>query len=122
MYTDNSFALNQLSLPFAPAEMNRFDYKNNRTIAHLENRPGEGYQINTTDKVFVRVVQYGRVLLDQLFVGVGSMSELMAELKKLLSTTCGLVTVNVRNSSQGWLQKNCVRLNRQRVSFPQMSA
>jgi hypothetical protein len=95
--------------------------KSNRATAPMENRPVEGFQIHYSDKMFVRVVQYGRVLLDKLYVGVGSMAELMADVKRQLSTTCGLVTVNVRNGSQGWARKNCVRLNCQRMSFPQMA-
>lgn len=70
------------------------------------------------DVIFVRVVQYGRTLIDRTFTGFSCMPELMRAVKDCLGGTVGLVSVYFRNSSCGCASKRVIRMNRPTVSMP----
>lgn len=109
MYADNLFTLN--NIPTLSAVQGGLGVLTGNVTS--AGRDGcEGGLMCPSDKLFVSVVQYGRTVLDLVLAGIGSMAELMRVVKCSLGPECGLVTVNVRNGSQGWSLKRCVRLNR----------
>ena len=76
------------------------------------------YSISPSDRVFVSVVQHGRTLFDRLMAGAGSVAEIMDMVQGALKDTVGLVTVNIRNASQGWSRRRTVRFNSRSMMFP----
>lgn len=109
MYANNLFTLN--NIPTLPAVQGGAGMMNNMV-------PGaDERMICRSDKLFVSVVKCGRTVMERVFVGLESMRELIMEVKGLMGDECGLVTVNVRNGSQGWRCKRCVRMNPVRPMF-----
>lgn len=66
--------------------------------------------INSSDIIFATIKQHGRILHTLQFSGVLSFSELMKQILNALSTVKGLVTLNLRNGSQGWSQQHAIML------------
>lgn len=69
-----------------------------------------GFAISATDEVFATALQFGRTVLDATFSGIGSLQQLIAEVVKVLGTVTGLVTIMVRNRTQGTVTRKVVRL------------
>ncbi len=68
-------------------------------------------KIEFNDIIFARVTTMGRELLSVRICGVMSMTELLRHVRKELGTYMGLITLNLRNMSQGWSQTSCYRLS-----------
>lgn len=69
-----------------------------------------GFAISATDEVFATALQFGRTVLDATFSGIGSLQQLIAEVVKVLGAVTGLVTIMVRNRTQGTVTRKVVRL------------
>lgn len=65
--------------------------------------------INSTDIIFATVTRHGDTIFDSRLVGFSSMKQLMAYLRRCLSGTLGLLTLNLRNGSQGWSSRTAFR-------------
>lgn len=64
-------------------------------------------KISITDKLFVTVLDRGNRLLQLSVSGVTSLKELMQQLHELLHQYDGkLLTLQLRNSTQGWSREN----------------
>lgn len=62
--------------------------------------------INYSDKIFATVMRQGRTIISLQMSGLTSFSELLKNLRRSISKPLGLVTLNLRNSSQGWTQQH----------------
>ena len=69
-----------------------------------------GFAVNATDEVFATALQFGRTVLDTAFSGVASIHQLIAEVVKALGAVTGLVTIMLRNRTQGTVTRRVVRL------------
>lgn len=68
-------------------------------------------KISTTDRIFVNVLCNGASLINVSLCGISSMKELMQHLHKALHQYCGrMLTLEVRNSTQGWNSVNSLLL------------
>lgn len=63
-------------------------------------------KIDYTDILFVSVSQQGRSLAQMTISGIRSVKELMQRLRQTLHQYSGLLTVQLRNSTQGWSREN----------------
>ena len=69
-----------------------------------------GFAMSATDEVFATALQFGRTVLDVTFSGIASLQQLVAEVVKALGAITGLVTILVRNRTQGTVTRKVVRL------------
>ena len=69
-----------------------------------------GFALNATDEVFATAMQFGRTVLDTTFSGIVSLRQLVAEVVKALGSVTGLVTIMVRNRTQGTVTRRVIRL------------
>lgn len=60
--------------------------------------------IDLQDEVFATLIQRGAIIASIRLIGVNSMSTILQQLRQLASKCAGLVTLKVRNRTQGWLQ------------------
>lgn len=58
--------------------------------------------ISITDVIYATVERRGTTLLSARFSGIASFSELLSQLRRAISRETGLMTLNLRNGSQGW--------------------
>lgn len=64
-------------------------------------------KINISDKLFVTVSDHGMQLITLTLSGVASLKEVMQRLQKMLHQYRGkLLTLELRNSTQGWRREN----------------
>lgn len=61
--------------------------------------------INSNDVIFATVTQRGNTLYDGRMSGVSSMPEVMSCLRKALSGVVGVLTLTLRNGTQGWSRR-----------------
>lgn len=73
------------------------------------------FSVTVSDVVFVNVAACGRNLVSFTLKGNSSTDELMSALRGMLAGYKGLLSVNLRNSTQGTATKVVLRLNRQSV-------
>ncbi len=62
--------------------------------------------INFSDVIFVSVFQQGQSLTQLTISGIRSLKELMQRLRQTLHQYNGLLTIQLRNSTQGWSREN----------------
>ncbi|MDE7472748.1 MAG: hypothetical protein K2M68_04090 [Muribaculaceae bacterium] len=67
-------------------------------------------QIHTTDTVYATVRSGHETLVQLTLSGFGSIAELMKSICSRLHGVAGLVTVELRNSTLGWLDRRSLRL------------
>ena len=70
------------------------------------------FSVTNSDVIFVNVMAVGRQVMAVTLSGSTSVEELMAEVMGRLSGMEGLLTVNLRNGSQGTAAKRVLRLRR----------
>ena len=68
-------------------------------------------QLHTTDTVYATVLSGHRTLVQLTLSGFGSITELMKSICSRLHGVAGLVTVELRNSTLGWLERRSLRLS-----------
>lgn len=66
--------------------------------------------ISCTDVIFARVSLCGRMVASLCLSGISSLSELYQHIRRELGASVGLVTVQLRNGSQGWTDRRHVLL------------
>ena len=67
-------------------------------------------QLHTTDTIYATVRSGHETLVKLTLSGFGSIAELMKSICSRLTGVAGLVTVELRNSTLGWLERRAVRL------------
>ncbi|MDE7119184.1 MAG: hypothetical protein K2O10_01090 [Muribaculaceae bacterium] len=78
------------------------------------------FAVNCGDEIFATAVQLGRTVYNAVFTGVKSVNELLVSLTGELANFTGLVTVNLRNRTQGTVTKRVLRLGgSRRVRYPE---
>lgn len=70
------------------------------------------FSVTNSDIVFVNVMAVGRQVMTVTLSGNASVEQLMEDVKSRLEGIDGLLTVNLRNSSQGTAAKRVVRLRK----------
>lgn len=93
MYAYNLFTLPELS----PA------------ASHRGMEVGGECVVGVSDQIFVNAVQYGRVVLECSLTGCESVEQVLCRVRDMLENAHGLVTVNLRNRSQGWTLRRALR-------------
>jgi hypothetical protein len=78
----------------------------------LSVNPGQTFSVGRNDKIFVNVSIVGRQVMTITMSGISSVEELMDSLKERLAEFDGLLTVNLRNGSQGTSAKRVMRLRK----------
>lgn len=73
----------------------------------------DSFSVANSDIIFVNVMAVGRQVMTVTLSGNNSVDDLMNEIKERLNGFDGLLTINLRNSSQGTVSKRVVRLRRQ---------
>lgn len=71
--------------------------------------------IDLQDEVFATLIQRGTIIASTRLIGVNSMTTILQQLMQLASKCVGLVTLKVRNRTQGWLQSRQIMLTSPRV-------
>lgn len=60
--------------------------------------------LNTSDIVFATVRQHGNTIANIRLSGMSSVSQILNYIKRFFRDTVGLLSVNLRNGTQGWSQ------------------
>lgn len=66
--------------------------------------------VNTTDILFATVISRGRTVAKITLSGMSSIADIMAELAGRLSGAKGLLTLQLRNYTQGWSSRSVLRM------------
>lgn len=78
--------------------------------------------ISLNDIIFATATFRGSEIVSLSLSGLTSLSELLAELRRRIGTTVkGLVTVSLRNRSQGWSQTRALYMNASATEGVQLS-
>ena len=80
------------------------------------------FTISATDRLFVSVIQFGTTVKEFAFSGIASMAELMSTVISRLSTLEGVITLNLRNGSQGQRTKKVIRLGGNGRALPSIKS
>ncbi|MDE5785420.1 MAG: hypothetical protein K2H98_02715 [Duncaniella sp.] len=75
-------------------------------------------RIADTDTIFATVVRRGTTCLSARLTGMKSLSEVMDYLYRRMSDLAGLITIRLRNASEGWTSCHNVMLRPVRVARP----
>ena len=67
--------------------------------------------IDLQDEVFATLTQRGNIIASVRLIGVNSISNILQQLRLLVSKCVGLVTLKIRNRTQGWLQCRQIMLS-----------
>ncbi|MDE6153768.1 MAG: hypothetical protein K2G21_06435 [Muribaculaceae bacterium] len=67
-------------------------------------------QLRTTDIIYATVTAGGNTIVKLTLSGFGSFTELMKSVYGHLGGVAGLVTVELRNRTLGWVERRAVRM------------
>ena len=66
--------------------------------------------IFTTDILYATVIQRGTTIATLTLSGVSSLAEIISRIKSVVKDSIGMLTLNLRNSTQGWRQQRNIIL------------
>ena len=66
--------------------------------------------INRTDRLFITILHGGNNLYTTEIRGLSTMNEIYREVKNQTKIETGIVTLHLRNSTQGWTQQHNIVL------------
>ncbi len=66
--------------------------------------------ISSTDTIFATVKQRGSMVANIRISGVETMAHIMREVRTQLGAVSGLLTIDLRNQSQGWNTRQSIML------------
>ena len=66
--------------------------------------------IEKGDRIFARISKNGRTILEFMINCIGSVEELMQEIRRMVGDVRGLVKLCLRNQSRGWGQERLLML------------
>ena len=78
-------------------------------------------KINTTDIIVATITQRGKQIGSFKLSGLESFSEIVGAVRRLSNGAIGLVTVTLRNGTQGWRHSRSIMLNPARKQPVQLS-
>lgn len=64
--------------------------------------------INHTDLLYVTALSGGVALLSTSISGVSSIGDVFRQIRRMASAFKGVVTLKIRNSTQGWAQQHTI--------------
>ncbi len=67
--------------------------------------------INSSDIIYATLSQHGRQLASLKLSGLTSFSDILRQVRRAVTGSLGLVTLRLRNSSQGWSHDRSVLLS-----------
>lgn len=67
--------------------------------------------INASDILYATIVRQGATLLSLRMSGLTSLSQILAQIRRHLTDAAGLVTLRLRNGSQGWMHQQPLLLS-----------
>ncbi|MDE6581343.1 MAG: hypothetical protein K2K47_02285 [Duncaniella sp.] len=70
-------------------------------------------KITSTDTIFATVIRRGTTCISTRLTGMKSISEVMDYLRKCMSDLAGLITIRLRNASEGWTMSHHIMLRPQ---------
>ncbi|MCM1070188.1 MAG: hypothetical protein NC210_01205 [[Clostridium] fimetarium] len=91
-----------------------------REERRVENAPGDSgaFTVGPEDSVLVSAVKGGRLVATVGFTGMSDLSELMRAAAAALKSVGGLVTLRLRNRTQGTSARRVVMLGRMETRLP----
>ena len=66
--------------------------------------------INSNDRVFATLSQFGSIIYNVELSGVTSMSDVVRRIRGEVKSVSGLLSLTLRNSSQGWSRSASIML------------
>lgn len=75
--------------------------------------------ISYGDRIYARITQNGRTIYNYVTEKVGSMTEFMMEIRKIMKDVKGLVMIHIRNYNQGWGDERPLMLYGTRQASPE---
>ena len=112
MKTSRTFPANFPSL-FEPASASR-----EACVSKREEPSAEGFSVCPADSVAVSAVKGGRLVAAVEFSGVADVNELLSAATAALRHLGGLVTLRLRNRTQGTTARRVVMLGRSSMPLP----
>lgn len=67
--------------------------------------------INSSDIIYATLSQHGRQFATFRFSGLTSFAEIVRSVRRAVTSRRGMVTLNLRNSSQGWSHNRALILS-----------
>ena len=64
--------------------------------------------ITSSDIIFATVMQRGRTIQSLQLSGLNSFAELFQKIRNAIASSSGLITLQLRNGSQGWSQRRAL--------------
>lgn len=64
--------------------------------------------INASDIIFATVTQCGKTIASVRLSGMNTFNDIVKYLSTLLKNTAGLLTLSLRNGTQGWQQQRSI--------------
>lgn len=61
--------------------------------------------ISCTDIIYATVVRRGTMIASLCLSGIASLADLLLRVRSEIGCGCGLVTLSLRNGSQGWTDR-----------------
>lgn len=68
------------------------------------------FTVNTGDEIFATAIQLGRTIYNAAFTGIRSVNDLLRALARELAGFSGIITVSLRNRTQGTTSKRVLRV------------
>ena len=96
---------------FTLSENRKSYFSENGNSCLSENR-NASVAVNPTDIIFVTVARLGRPVMQLTVSGSDSFTALMEEIRLSVENLDGLLTIDIRNSSQGTKARRVMRLRR----------
>lgn len=72
-------------------------------------------KITATDTIFATVQHHGTTCLNTRMTGMGSVKEVLEYIYNIMKDMAGLITIRLRNASEGWTSRHDVMLRRAAV-------
>lgn len=79
-------------------------------------------RIADTDTIFATVVRHGTTCLSARLTGMKSLSEVLDYLYRRMNDLAGLITIRLRNASEGWTSCHNVMLRPARIVHQPVAA
>jgi hypothetical protein len=77
--------------------------------------------INTSDTIMASAIHMGKTLATVNASGFASFGDVVAVLRAKAGTVAGMISINLRNFSQGWTEKRALYISTPRTSGVQLS-
>lgn len=66
--------------------------------------------LSTTDVVVATAIKSGSVIATVRLTGMSSLSDIMSEMRRRMGAVIGMISLNLRNVTQGWSERRSLFL------------